>query len=310
MIKPVIIDTDPGIDDALALFLAFSSNKLDIRAITTVAGNQTIEKTTKNALDIVDYIGKNVKITKGANKPLCKELVTAEWVHGETGLCSVVLPPSKLHLEEKKAWDIIYEEAIKAEGKLNVIALGPLTNIAITLIKYPEIKDKIQRITLMGGACYGGNSTPVAEFNIYTDVEAADTVFKSGVPITMVGLDATKNAIVYKDEVDKICTMENNLSSIIKKLFYESLRVCKTFNLEGAVMHDALAVAAVIEEDIIERLKYYVAIETKGTFTRGKTVVDVDKVTKVKANAEVAFSVKRDKFLKLLKDMMNSYNNN
>ncbi|GAA0728427.1 pyrimidine-specific ribonucleoside hydrolase RihA [Clostridium malenominatum] len=304
---PVIIDTDPGVDDAIALFLAFSSDKLDIKAITSVGGNIPLCKTTKNALDLVDYIGKNTIVSKGAEGPILRKLETAEWVHGESGLASVVLPESNIKLQEKSAWDVMYDEAVKQEGKLNIITLGPLTNVAMALIKYPDLKDKVEKITMMGGACYIGNTTPAAEFNIYVDAEAADIVFKSGIPITMVGLDATHKSCIYENEITEIVNVNNRVSQVVKELFQSCLRVCKYFNLDGAIVHDALAVAAVIDPSIIYKEDHYVTIETKGELTYGKTVVDIYNVTKNKANAEVALGVDREKFIEMFKGMMKVY---
>lgn len=304
---PVIIDTDPGVDDAIALFLAFSSDKLDIKAITSVGGNIPLCKTTKNTLDLVDYIGKNTIVSKGAEGPILRKLETAEWVHGESGLASVVLPESNIKLHEKSAWDVMYDEAVKQEGKLNIITLGPLTNVAMALIKYPDLKDKVEKITMMGGACYIGNTTPAAEFNIYVDAEAADIVFKSGIPITMVGLDATHKSCIYENEITEIVSINNRVSQVVKELFQSCLRVCKYFNLDGAIVHDALAVAAVIDPSIIYKEEHYVTIETKGELTYGKTVVDIYNVTKNKANAEVALGVDREKFIEMFKGMMKVY---
>ena len=308
MRTPIIIDTDPGIDDAIAIFLAFSSDKLDIRALTTVAGNITLDKASKNALDLVAYIGSDVKVSMGSDRPLLRDIHTAEWVHGETGLGTVVLPSSEIKLHEKKAWDTIYEEAQACEGKLEIICLGPLTNIAITLIKYPQIKDKIKRITLMGGSCYLGNTTPSAEFNIYVDAEAADIVFSSLIPITMVGLDATNKAIVNEREINEITSINSRVSEVVKGFLMSNVEFRKKyFGLEGAIIHDALAVAAVIEPTIIEKKDYYVAIETAGELTYGKTVVDLNKVTGKKPNAEVALDVNRVEFIQMLKGMMKAY---
>lgn len=302
---PVVIDTDPGMDDAIALFLAFSSDKLDVRALTTVAGNIPLDKTSRNTLDLVEYAGKKIKVSKGASKPLLKSLETAEWVHGETGLGDLVLPKSSAELYEKKAWDTIYEEAQACNGKLQLITLGPLTNIAITLINYPEIKDKIEHITLMGGSCCLGNTTPSAEFNIYVDAEAADIVFKSGIPLTMVGLDATHKAVVHENEIEEITSIDSRISGAVKELLVSNLEFRrKSAGLNEAIIHDALAVGAVIDPTIIEKKDYYVAIETEGKLTYGKTVVDLNRVTKNKPNAEVALGVDRERFVKMLKNMI------
>ncbi len=305
---PVIIDTDPGMDDAIALLLAFSSDKLDIRALTAVGGNIPLVKTSRNLLDLAGYASKEIKVSKGAEKPLLRPLETAEWVHGESGLGSVVLDKNNGDFYEKSAWDTIYEEAIACEGKLQLIALGPLTNIAITLMKYPDIVSKIQRITLMGGSCYIGNTTPSAEFNIYVDAEAADIVFQSGIPITMVGLDATHKATILEKEIEEIVSVNSRVTDIVNGLLISNLEFRKKYSgLNEAIIHDALAVGAVIDPTIIEKEDYYVAIETAGELTYGKTVVDLTRVTKNKPNAEVALGVDRERFVQMFKEMMIAY---
>ncbi len=305
---PVIIDTDPGMDDAIAIFLAFSAEKLDIRALTTVAGNIPIEKTTSNTLDLVSYTGKETKVSKGAERPLIRTLETAEYVHGNTGLGTLELPKGTMTVYNKKAWDTIYEEAQACDGRLQLVCLGPLTNIAITLTLYPDIKDKIERITLMGGSSYLGNTTPSAEFNIYVDAEAADIVFKSGIPITMVTLDATNKSVVYENEMKKIYSIESKITDAVKELldFNASFRR-KNEGLDGAIIHDALAVAAVIEPTIIQKESYYVAIETAGKLTYGRTVIDMNRTTKNMSNAEVSLGLDRERFIEMLEQMVRDY---
>lgn len=300
---PVVIDTDPGVDDCIALLLALSSEKLDIKAITTLGGNVALKYTSRNALNICNYVGRNIKVAKGADKPLFRELETAEHVHGSDGLGYAKFEDSPYSLYEKNAVETIYEEAIKSEGNLNLIAVGPLTNIALLLLAYPDVKDMIKRITIMGGAIVGGNVTPEAEFNIYADPEAAKIVFEAGIPITMLGLDATEKAFIYKEEVEKILSHKNKISEQAEKLFESSLNVAKIFGKKGAVIHDALAVASVIEPDIIKTEYIHVDIETKGEFTLGKTVAD----NKKEPNVDVALDADREKFIHMLEEMMIKY---
>ncbi|WP_352418716.1 nucleoside hydrolase [Proteiniborus sp.] len=305
---PVIIDTDPGMDDAIAIFLAFSADNLDIRALTTVAGNIPIEKTTRNTLDLVGYMGKKAKVSKGAERPLIRKLETAEWVHGSTGLGTLVLPINNAEIYDKKAWDTIYEEAQACNGKLQLICLGPLTNIAITLTVHPDIKDKIERITMMGGSSYLGNTTPSAEFNIYVDAEAADIVFKSGIPITMVTLDATNKSVVYENEMKEIYSINCKISDAVKELLDSNVEFrIRSEGFKGAIIHDALAVAAVIEPTIIQKRNYHVAIETEGKLTYGRTVIDMNRSTKNKPNAEVSLGLDRERFIEMFKEMMKAY---
>ena len=300
---PVIIDTDPGVDDCIALLLALSSEKLDVKAITTLGGNVALKYTSRNALNLCNYLGCNIKVAKGADKPLFRELKTAEHVHGMDGLGYAKFEESPYFLYEKNAVETIYEEAIKNEGNPNLIAIGPLTNVASLLIVRPDVKDKIKRITIMGGAISGGNVTPEAEFNIYADPEAAKIVFESGIPITMVGLDATEKTFVYKEEIEKILSRKTKISEQAENLFQSSLNVAKKFGNKGAVIHDALAIASVIEPDIIESEYIHVDIETKGEFTLGKTVVD----NKKEPNIDVALDADREKFVHMLEEMMIKY---
>lgn len=305
--RPIIIDCDPGLDDAIALFMIMNNKNFDIRAITPVSGNVTIDKTSLNALKLVDFCGANIPVAKGASKPLFKELITAEHVHGESGLGGVVLPETKLEFSMLNAYDMIYHEAVKHEKELEIVALGPLTNIAMTILKYPDIKDKIKDITLMGGSCGCGNDTPAAEFNICADSDAAKIVFESGIPITMVGLDATHKALVFHEEINVIAAINNKVAEVASHILLNACAFCQRFGFEGAVMHDPLAMAYIIDPKVMIGNEYRVDVETRGTFTNGKTVVDVYNVTGKKKNAYVGLDVDRKRFIDILKEAMMSY---
>lgn len=304
---PLIIDTDPGIDDAIAILMALGSDKLDVRAITPVAGNKTIDVVCENALKIIELSGKDVKVARGASKPVNRELETADWVHGETGIGSLVLPTPTKELYNKNAIDTIYEEAVKWEGKLQILAIGPLTNVALAIRKYPELVDLIEKITIMGGAINGGNTTPASEFNIFVDPEAARIVFKSGIPVTMVGLDVTHQALIKEDEIKEIKAYGTKQAEAVADLMMYTLNFCKQFGFDGAVMHDPYAAAVVMDESIIKTKKYYVDVETQGDITRGKTVVDVFKVTGNKENLDVGVGVEREKFIDIIRETMKNY---
>lgn len=307
MRKPVIIDCDPGVDDALAIFMALAAENLDVRAITAVAGNQTLDKTSVNALKLVDYVGADIPVAKGAAKPLLREPFTAAHVHGADGLGGIVLPEPKHGFSSKNACDTIYEEASRSGQKLLIIALGPLTNIAAVLLKYPDIKEKLERIILMGGSCGCGNDTPAAEFNIYADPDAAKIVFESGLPVTMVGLDVTHKALIYSEENDEIALFNNKITRIAEKFLCHMLGFCGRHGFPGAVMHDPLAVAYAIDPEVMKTEKYHVDIETKGTYTSGKTVVDIFRVTGKETNIDVGIEIDRDRFASLFKRLMMSY---
>ncbi|MCG8483934.1 MAG: nucleoside hydrolase [Clostridia bacterium] len=305
--KPIIIDCDPGLDDAIALFMMFNNQDFDIKAITPVAGNVSVDKTTLNALKLVELAGANVPVAKGASKPLYKDLVTAEHVHGTTGLRDIVLPEPQQAADKLSAHEMIYQEASKYNRELQIIATGPLTNIATAILKYPDVKEKVKRIILMGGSCGCGNDAPAAEFNIYADSDAAKIVFESGIPITMVGLDVTHKALVYPDEIKEIGGYNNKIAKTASKILLGYLDFCKMNGFEGAVMHDPLAMAYAIDSEVMVCKPYHVDIETKGTFTNGKTVVDVHHVTGKAPNADVGVEIDRERFISILKKAMMSY---
>lgn len=308
MKQPVIIDCDPGLDDAIALLIAMQSEKLDIRAITTVGGNSSVDLTSTNALKLVHYAGFDIKVAKGAPSSLITKLDTAPFVHGKTGLGNVELPMPNATLYEKNAYETIYEEALKCEGKLRIIATGPLTNIAITLLAYPDIKDKISHITIMGGACFTGNKTPVAEANISNDPEAAKIVFSSGIPMVMCGLDVTHKALIYKEDIEKIRNIGTDIAKIAAEFmdFHASFHK-NTYDFDGDPVHDACAVAYEIDPTLITTKPLHVDIETHGEYTKGQTVVDYYNVLNKKANVDVAFDIDREKFVDLVYSSIKKY---
>lgn len=308
MKKPVIIDCDPGHDDAIALLLAFASDVLDVKAVTTVAGNQTLEKTLKNALNVLDFAGIDVEVAAGAARPLMRDLIIAPEVHGDSGLDGPAFPPSKLKPSKRGAVEVIADTIKKSDTKVTLIPTGPLTNIAMTLISHPEIKEGIEGISLMGGACFGGNWTPAAEFNILVDPEAASVVFGSGIPITMCGLDVTHRAQIYEDEVETLRKMNRKVATMVAELLDFYGKFHSRFGFKGSPLHDPCAVAWVIDPTIITTKKLHVDIEIHGEFTTGATVVDYYNVLDKKKNIDVAFDIDRDRFINMLYDAMEHFN--
>ncbi|MEN1759839.1 nucleoside hydrolase [Anoxynatronum sibiricum] len=300
----VIIDCDPGTDDTIALVMALASEALDVKAVTTVAGNQTADKTALNGLKIVSYLKKEIPVAKGADKPIMRPLVTAEHVHGETGLGPVTLPEPSIEGLDTPAWDLFYQLSAAKNEKIHLITLGPLSNVAIALMKYPQLRDYITHITMMGGSMGYGNDTPAAEYNIYADPEAARMVFEAGIPITMVGLDCTHQAWLTREEIDTIEAPEGSGAWLAKAMMNHIHAFATNYGFPGAVMHDPSAVAAVIDPTLIETKDYYVAVETKGKHTTGKTVVDVMGVTKKPANVAVAVGIDRERFVQLVQELM------
>lgn len=302
---PVIIDTDPGIDDFLAIMLAKSSAKLDIRAITAVCGNQTLEKTSKNALDIANLLDINVAVAKGAQTPLDRELYTAGDVHGENGIGNIYLEASSKEFDNRYAWDLIYDEAKKENGNLEIIAIGPLTNIAIAVLKYPELVNMVKRLTIMGGSASSGNRTEYAEFNIWADPLAADIVFKSGFNMVMVGLDVTRKTLLSEENIEEIKAVKSEHIDIIGSLLDEMFKRYKKLGNPGVVIHDALAVAYVIDESCLELKNCQVSIESRDEIRIGKTIVDLEGKDK---NVAVAFEVDFNLFKDLFEKMPLYYN--
>lgn len=301
----VIIDTDPGIDDFLAIMLAKSSAKLDIRAITAVCGNQTLEKTSKNALDIASLLDINVAVAKGAQTPLDRELYTAGDVHGENGIGNIYLEASSKEFDNRYAWDLIYDEAKKENGNLEIIAIGPLTNIAIAVLKYPELVNMVKRLTIMGGSASSGNRTEHAEFNIWADPLAADIVFKSGFNMVMVGLDVTRKTLLSEENIEEIKAVKSEHIDIIGSLLDEMFKRYKKLGNPGVVIHDALAVAYVIDESCLELKNCQVSIESRDEIRIGKTIVDLEGKDK---NVAVAFEVDFNLFKDLFEKMPLYYN--
>ncbi|MEW6106128.1 MAG: nucleoside hydrolase [Bacillota bacterium] len=294
---PVLIDCDPGHDDAVALMLAFGCGALDVLGVTVVAGNQTLPKTFKNALKVLSLIGADVEVAAGAERPILRSLTVAPNVHGETGLDGPTLPEPTLRGSSRSAFELITDTLRRAEKKVTLIPTGPLTNIAIALLACPDIKAKIERIVLMGGAAYGGNWTPAAEFNIYVDPEAARVVFEAGIPLTMIGLDVTHKALMLPDEVE---AMRNSgkIGRVVAELMdFYSIFYRERQGFGGLPIHDACAVSAVFDPTIVTTKHLHVDIETHGEFTAGRTVVDFAGVTGKPANAAVALDIDRERFI-------------
>ena len=306
--KPVIIDCDPGYDDAVALVLALGDERLGVKAITATAGNVTLENTYKNAVKICSFLGKDIRIAKGVEKPLVRELETAPEVHGVTGLDGPDIPTDVKMPKLENSIDVMREILENSEEKITLIPIGPLTNIALLFITYPELKEKVEEIVIMGGAAHVGNRNASAEFNIIVDAEAADIVFKSGVPIIMAGLDVTHKAQIKVFEFEDYRSMGKVGKFTAEVLdyynnFYKTLGVF----FEGPAVHDLCAVAYVIDSSLFKGEMYHVDVECKGEYTYGRTVVDFNNCTGKDKNTKVLFDVDRDKLLGLLKEAIKTY---
>ena len=298
---PVIIDCDPGHDDAIALMLAFGCGQLDVLGVTTVAGNGTGANTYRNALRVLSVIGKSAEVARGADRPILRPLAIAANVHGNSGLDGPAAAEPTLQGSPRSALQLISETLRSSGRKIVLIPVGPLTNIAIAFLAYPEIKDKVERIVLMGGAAREGNRTPAAEFNISVDPEAARIVFESGIPITMIGLDVTHKALIAPDEVNAL-RKSGPIGEFVGQLMDFYSVFYRSMGFPGNPVHDALAVAAVFEPDIVKTRRLHVDVETQGEFTLGRTVVDFGGVTGKEPNVDVALDVDRERFVTLVRD--------
>jgi len=270
----VIIDTDPGVDDALALLLAMRSPELKIEGITPVAGNVPLDLTLPNALRMVEIAGRtDIPVAVGAKGPLVRRLVTAAYAHGENGLGGAVFPEPKIKPIAQPAAEFIRDVIRKYPGELTLIPIGPLTNIATALNLDSQLASMVRGIVLMGGSLSGGNITPAAEFNIYVDPEAARIVFQSGIPITMVGLDATRKTSLTEEHVRTLEASQNPVSQAAGKIGRNAINHNREQGfLIGPNMHDSLAVATFLDPSIVKLKEYYVDVETTGELTAGETL--------------------------------------
>ncbi|QQY80802.1 ribonucleoside hydrolase RihC [Keratinibaculum paraultunense] len=294
--RKLIIDTDPGIDDVVAIAIALFDETLDVELITTVAGNVDVERTTNNALKLVEFLGRDVPVAKGARKPLMVDLENASEIHGKSGLDGYEFKePSRKPLEDK-AIVAMKNVIMESDSAITLMAIGPLTNIALLLSVYPEVKKNIQEIVFMGGSTTRGNKTPMGEFNMVTDPEAADIVFKSGLPIVMCGLDLGEKVLIYLEDSEKIRKL-NKTGEMIYSLFkhYRGGSFYK-----GLKIYDSFAIAYILKPEMFETKDCYVAIETFSSLTRGCTVVDLNNCWRKEPNVKVCLNVNESEFKKWL----------
>lgn len=306
--RKIILDCDPGHDDALALLLANANPNIKLLAVTTVAGNQTLAKVTLNARRVMTLAGiRATPLAAGADRPLVREPHAAEDIHGASGLDGYDFPESTVAADRRNAVDLILELLHREDG-ITLVPTGPLTNIALVLRRDPQVIPKIREIVLMGGACGRGNVTPAAEFNIWHDAEAADIVFHSGVPLTMVGLDLTHQALATPEVMRRIASLKSEIARMAEGLiqFFASTYRSR-FGFEAPPVHDPCAVARVISPDIMECRPMSVEIETRGTWTYGATVCDFHGVTGRPPNAQVALKLNVETFWDLMIDALASY---
>lgn len=292
---------DPGHDDAVALMLACGAPELEVRAVTTVAGNVPLEKTTRNALRVLSLIGRDdVPVGVGAANPLIRPLRTAENIHGESGLDGPEIPEATFAPDERRALRLIADILEGSSEPVTLIPTGPLTNIATLLQDHPELKSRIGRIVLMGGSMSLGNTTPAAEFNVYVDPEAAQVVFGSGLPITMVGLDITHQAGAGPERRERLRTAGRVGEVAAELLEFFAGTYKSVFGFDAPPVHDAVAVSAVVEPEILKTRLMRVDVECESELTRGETVCDFYGILDKPPNAEVGVSLDTEAFFEIL----------
>ncbi|WP_342563002.1 nucleoside hydrolase [Paenibacillus sp. FSL R7-0345] len=304
MPRPIIIDCDPGHDDAIAILLALAHpEELEIRGITTVGGNQILDKITDNALKVLSFVDADIPVAKGAKGPLFGKLVTGEEAHGESGMDGPVLPASKFKPVDQGAVEFMLEIIRASEEPITLVPMAPLTNIALLITAYPEVKDKIKEISLMGGGLAYGNVTSTAEFNIFVDPEAARIVYESGIPIVMSGLDVTDKAAIFEEEILEL-KQKGPVSVMVGELLDFYSIYGKKMGYVGNALHDPCAVAWLVHPELFQSEHLYVTVETEGKLTRGMTVADRRKKPDRQPNVQVLTGVAREAFMKLLFDSL------
>ncbi|MFC2970272.1 nucleoside hydrolase [Acidimangrovimonas pyrenivorans] len=302
--RRIIIDTDPGQDDAVAILLALASPEIEIMGITAVAGNVPLPLTSKNARIVCELAGRpDIPVFAGCDAPLQRKLVTAEYVHGKTGLDGPVLPEPTMPLQEHHAVDFLIETLRREPaGSVTLCPIGPLTNIAQAFLRAPDIVGRVQEIVLMGGAYFEvGNVTPTAEFNIYVDPEAADVVFKSGVPLVVMPLDVTHKALTTRPRIEAFRSLGTEPGRMVAEWtdFFERFDMEK-YGSAGAPLHDPCVVAYLIRPELFTGRRINVEIETTGKLTLGMTVADWWRVSGREPNALFIGDIDADGFFTLL----------
>ena len=304
----IIIDTDPGQDDAVAILLALASPEIEVLGITAVAGNVPLNLTKKNARIVCELAQKTeIKVFAGCDTPMKRPLVTAEHVHGKTGLDGPTLPDPQMPLQKQHAVDFIIETVRNNEaGTITLCPLGPLTNIATAIEKAPDIKEKVQEIVLMGGAYFEvGNITPTAEFNIYVDPEAAEIVFQSNIKVTVLPLDVTHKALVTKARNDAFRALNSPVGKAVAEMtdFFERFDKEK-YGSDGAPLHDPCVIAYILSPDLFSGRHINVEVETQSELTLGMTVADWWKVSGRPPNAYFIGDLDADGFFSLLTERL------
>ncbi len=306
--RKVLLDCDPGHDDAIAIMLAGKNELIDLIGITVVSGNQTLEKTGRNALNLCQYLDIDVPVCLGADNPIIKDVEICEAIHGESGLDGFTFPKLTKTYDERRGVDFIVDTLLNAEEPIDVVTTGPMTNLALALRVEPRIKKNIRQVTLMGGSYQFGNVTPAAEFNILVDPEAAHIVFNSGLRINMIGLDVTHMVKVLPSVVKRMEAIHNKASKLFTKLMkvYNENQY-KVFELEGGPLHDPVTIAYLLDEDLLEMKHVNCEIDLSKGSSYGRTNCDIFNYLGKPKNTYVAVDIDVEKFWDIVEDAIKKY---
>lgn len=307
--RRIVLDCDPGHDDAIAILLAGASQQLRLEAITTVAGNQTLEKVTLNARRVCSVAGlRDVPIAAGCDRPMVRRQLVAADIHGASGLDGPDWREPGIQADPRHGVDLLVELAMADAAPLTVVAVGPLTNVATALRRQPRLAERLERVVLMGGAIGLGNTTPAAEFNIHADPEAARVVFESGVPITMIPLEVTHQALATESVLGRIDALESEvgrMAGTLLRFFAETYE--RVFGFAAPAVHDPCAVAWLVDPTLVTTRPMNVAIDTRSELSYGRTVCDVYGTTGRPANADVGLSLDAERFWDLVIEELGRY---
>lgn len=309
--KRIVIDTDPGVDDSLAIFFALAHPDLQVEAITCVAGNVALDHTLENALRLLELAEREVPVAAGAARPLTRPLRDAAYAHGNNGLNGLVLPKGRLQPIKQGAVDLIIELSMRYPGEISLVAVGPLTNVALALLQDPELATRLKEIVLMGGACFThGNITAAAEFNIWCDPEAAKVVYESGARITQVGLDVTHHALLTRSDVAELLSRKRGpVTEFIAQVLEPSFERTDAWGGSGLAMHDPLAMAILVEPGLVETQHLRVDVDVQSPLTLGITLADTrpwrhGRADQLPPNVHVCTGVDGKRFARLFIDTL------
>jgi len=306
MPKRIIIDTDPGVDDALTFLLALASPEIKLEALTTTQGNVTVDKATRNALSVLELChASHIPVAAGSMYPLVQPLRASADVHGESGIGNAQMPTPQSKTVMGHAVNFLIEKVLAEPNEISIFPIGPLTNIAIAIRKEPKFAKAVKELVIMGGAIHeSGNMTPQAEFNIFVDPHAAHIVFHSGIPITLIPLDVTHKCLLRQEHIERLLKIHSPISSFIRDAMETYLPASYEKGFEGSALHDPLTLATIITPELLTLKEYYVDVDISGGVSMGKTFADIFNIMKKSANMKVAMNVRGDDFVELFLQRM------